>query len=55
MKNIILLTSEDETVAYNSLTTICKDFKQFSYHYLKRQKYPFRSKGYTFKKLQIKR
>ena len=55
MKNIILLTKDDNTQAYASLTTICKDFKQFSYHYLKKQKYPFRSKGYTFNKLTIKR
>lgn len=55
MKNIILLITEEEIKAYSSLTTICEDYKQFSYHYLKRQKYPFRSKGYDFKKLTIKR
>ena len=55
MKNIILLSKDDNTQAYASLTTICEHFKQFSYHYLKKQKYPFRSKGYTFNKLEIKR
>jgi hypothetical protein len=55
MKNIILITNEEGTQAYSSLTTICEHYKQFSYHYLKRQSYPFRSKGYTFNKLEIKR
>lgn len=55
MKNIILLIHDNEILAYSSLTMICEDFPKFSYHYLKRQKYPFRSKGYEFKKLVINR
>ncbi len=55
MAKIILLESETEQHVYTCLTTICKDFRQFSYHYIKKQKYPFRYKGYDFKKLEIKR
>ncbi len=55
MKNIILLENEEEQHAYTCLTTICRDFTKFSYHYIKKQKYPFRYKGYNFKKLTIKR
>jgi len=55
MKKIILLENEEEQHAYNSLTTICEHFPKFSYHYIKKQKYPFRYKGYDFKKLIIKR
>jgi hypothetical protein len=55
MKNIIIIENEEETLAYTCLTTICEDFKQFSYHYIKKQKYPFRYKGFNFKKLTVKR
>ena len=55
MKKIIIMQNEIELLAYANLTDICKDFEQFSYHYIKRQKYPFRYKGYDFIKLEIKR
>ena len=55
MKKIILLQNEDNLIAYANLTDVCKDFDKFSYHYIKKQKYPFRYKGYDFIKLQINR
>ena len=55
MKNIIIIQNENEQHAYSSLTTICKDYPKFSYHYLKPKKYPFRYRGFNFIKLQIKR
>ena len=55
MKKVLILQNETEQHAYANLTDLCKDFSQFSYHYIKRQKYPFRYKGFDFIKLEIKR
>ena len=55
MKKVLILDNGNNKVAYANLTDVCKDFTKFSYHYLKRQKYPFRYKGFDFIKLTIKR
>lgn len=51
MKAVIVITKGEKTESWGSLTELCKNHKEFSYNYLKRQKFPFTYKGYEFKKV----
>lgn len=52
--NIIVLLNGDIVEAWGSLTEICTHHPEFSYHYLKRQKYPFSYKGWRFEKVKFR-
>lgn len=53
-ENIIILEKNDLLEAWGSLTEICKEHG-FSYHYLKRKKFPFTYKGFNFIKVKYRR
>lgn len=46
-KNIVILTNGELYEAWGSLTELCK-VHSFSYHYLKRKKFPFKYRGLDF-------
>ena len=52
-QNIIVLTKEDFTEAWGSLTECCKAHG-FPYHSLKAKKYPFEHEGWHFKKVSFR-
>lgn len=52
-QNIIVLTKEDFTEAWGSLTECCKAHN-FPYHSLKAKKYPFEHEGWHFKKVSFR-
>ena len=51
---IILLKKNENIEAYTALTKLCKDYKEFSYSYIKSKKFPFNYKGYEFLKIKVK-
>ena len=52
IKNVIILQFEDKIEAWGSLTKLCKAHPELSYNYLKSKNYPFKSKGFSFKKIK---
>ncbi len=53
MKYVIIMQKEDQVEAWKSVTRLCDKYK-FSYHYMKRLKFPFNYKGYSFRKELIR-
>ena len=53
MKYVIIMQKEDQIEAWKSVTRLCDKYK-FSYHYMKRLKFPFNYKGYSFRKELIR-
>jgi hypothetical protein len=56
-KEVIIIKEENDqenkTVeAWGSLTGICEAYKSFQYHTIKKIPYPFKHKGYEFKKIK---
>lgn len=54
MKTVIVITKDESVDVYGTLTAVCRDYKQFSYHCLKSKKFPFTYKGMRFYKNKIK-
>jgi len=50
---VINLITPFEYGIYTTLTALCKFNTQFSYQYIKGNKFPFEYKGYTFNKIEI--
>ena len=53
MKNIIILTNGESQEAWGSLTELCRAH-EWSYNYLKRQKLPFKYKGWKINRVPFK-
>lgn len=47
---MIHLSNKEKTELWTQLTDLCR-CKGWSYNYLKRQKFPFRYKGWNFEKI----
>lgn len=50
LNNIIILTCGDVREFWTSLVLLCEAHPEFSYHYIKKNKFPFEYKGWTFEK-----
>jgi len=50
MKTIIIVTDGKRKARFKSLVSLCHD-KRFSYHYLKRKKFPIKYKGMLIEKV----
>lgn len=53
LMNIIILSRGDLREYWSSLVLLCEAHPEFSYHYIKRNKFPFEYKGWTFEKEAI--
>ena len=51
---MIILKKGDTIELSTTLTKLCLKHNEFSYHYLKRLKFPFLYKGYEFTKQKMK-
>lgn len=49
-KHTIKITKSDVTKSYTTLVAACNDNEDFSYHYIKKNKFPFPYKGWLFEK-----
>jgi len=49
--NIIVLTKDEITETWGSLTECCREHTEFPYHSLKTKKFPFNWEGWTFTKV----
>jgi len=54
-QNIIVLVNGEQVEAWGSLTELCKNHSEFSYHYLKARKMPFEYKGWNFYKVPFRK
>lgn len=50
MINIIILSKGEIREYWSSLVLLCEAHPEFSYHYIKRNKFPFEYKGWRFEK-----
>lgn len=53
--NIIILTKGDQVETWGSLTDLCDNHESFSYHYLKKKKFPFYYKGFRFERVPFRK
>lgn len=51
--NIITITKGSVRENWSSLVLLCEGHPEFSYHYIKRNKFPFEYKGWLFQKEPI--
>jgi hypothetical protein len=54
IKNVIIISKGDELEAWGSLTKICREHKDFSYHNIKSMPFPFEYLGWKFQKVQYR-
>lgn len=50
LKNIIVLSQGEKREFWTSLVLLCEAHLEFSYHYIKKYKFPFEYKGWWFEK-----
>ncbi|GHB44385.1 hypothetical protein [Mongoliitalea lutea] len=53
LKNIILLSQGEKREVWTSLVLLCDAHPEFSYHYIKKYKFPFEYKGWFFEKQPV--